>query len=247
MKILKTVLFFLFISLSDLASDSTKVEFKRFTFGIFASPDLDYRNLTANTQENYPQVSYYNRPYPNNYYNTAIDRNKIEIPKLGFTVGTNLSYYFMKHFALSLGASFARKGYCTRDSYYGTSRPKGNFERYQFNYIEIPLKANFNFGKKKIRFVVSAGATSAFLLYEQTSVRQQTLNFGKKRYKDIKYSFNSFNLFPTGSIGIEFKIAKKIRLQIEPTFSYGLMSTINSYYDENLWSAGLNIGCYIPF
>jgi hypothetical protein len=216
------------------------VEFKRFSIGIHFSPDYCYRKLTLLTATDYTSSAF-------KY------RNRNEIPMTGFSAGADLSFYLKKYFAVSLGVDFSQKGYQTKpidvvtianpDSAIG----KVKF-RYNYNYITIPLKANFIFGKKNVRFLASAGITSAFMIYQRTIFKYMYDDGTKSSKKDLpNYIYNPFNLFLTGSIGVDLLLGKKMELAIEPTYCYGLRQTISAAITEHLWNAGLNIGWHIRF
>jgi len=238
MKLFRITFFFILFSISAFAKDSTSVDFKRFALGIHVSPDYCYRTLKV--------IS------PNDVTLSISNvRNKNEIPTLGYTAGANLSYFIKKQFAISLGVNYSRKGYINESVYLtdqnGNIIGNGYF-KYNYNYIEFPLKANFIFGKKKVRFLVGIAATSSFLLYQQTNSTYE-YNDGTKVISKGKpnYIYNPFNLFLTGSLGADIQLGEKMGLKIEPAYSYGLFQTINAPITEYLWNAGLNIGCYIGF
>lgn len=233
MKAIKITLLFLILCFSAFAKDSTTVEFKRFALGIHASPDYCYRTL-SNT----------------NYVTTSF-REKFEVPMWSYTGGVDLSYFIKKQFAVSLGVNYSQKGYTSMPlDVSSVAAPEVSIGkaryRYNYNYIELPVKATFILGKKNIRVLTSIGATSAFMLYQQMNFKIKYNDGSKETIKGKpNYIYNPFNLFLNGSIGIDCTLGKKMGLRIEPTYSYGLLGTIDSYYSEHLWSAGLNIGCYI--
>lgn len=235
MKLFRITCLFILLSLSAFAKDSTSVEFKRFAIGIHGSPDYCYRKLKAINPNIQSIIAY---------------REETEFPAFGYTAGADLSFFIKKQFAISLGVNFSQKAYQTElytmvDNN-GIALGKVKF-RYTYNYIEIPVKANFILGKKKIRFIASAGVSSAFLLYQQTISKYEYIAGGLKETKkgQPNYIYNPFNLFLNGSIGIDCQLGKKMGLRIEPTYNYGLLQTIDASITEKLWSAGLNIGCYI--
>ena len=57
-------------------------------------------------------------------------------------------------------------------------------------------------------------------------------------------SYNKIDISPMMSAGIDCAINDKIRLTVEPTFRYGVISTKNTPVTEHLWSIGLNAGIY---
>lgn len=238
MKLFRITFLFILLSFSSFAKDSTTVEFNRFALAIHASPDYCYRTLKV---------------ISTNSITTSISevRNKNEIPMLGYTAGADLSYFIKEQFAISLGVNYSLKGYINKSI--SLSDANGNiigngYFKYNYNYIELPLKANFIVGKKKVRFLVGAAATCSFLLYQQTNSKYE-YNDGTKVISKGKpnYIYNPFNLFLTGSIGVDIALGKKVGLKIEPSYSYGLFQTIDAPITEYLWGAGLNIGCYIGF
>lgn len=240
MKSIKPTLFFVLLTISVFAKDSTTVDFKRFAIGIHASPEYCFRRLVN------PIPTTISTLYLNN-------RNATEIPMIGYSAGVDFSVYIKKHFSVSLGAQYSQLGYSSKEKEITTyAHPEGGLgksqTRYNYNYIEIPLKANFIFGKKKIQFLASVGINSAFILYEQTVIKSEYYDGTKSTEKGLpNYINNPFNLFLNGSIGADIKLGKKMGLKIEPTFSYGVFQTNTNTLSEYLWSAGLNVGGYIRF
>lgn len=236
MKLFRITFLFFLLSLSSFAKDSTTVEFKRFVFGTHASPDYCYRILKVTAP---------------NSATTAIseNRNKNEIPMLGYTVGADLSYFIEERIAISLGVNYSRKGYINESIYLtdqnGIIIGNGSF-KYNYNYVELPLKASVILGKKRVRFTCSVAVTSSFLLYEQTDSKFE-YNDGTKVISKGKpnYIYNPFNLFLTESMGIDCKLGKKMGVKIEPTYSYGMLQTIDAPITEYLWSYGFNVGWHI--
>lgn len=235
MKIIKITLFLLTFSFSAFAKDTTSVDFKRFAFGINASPDYCYRNLYS-------------------LIHSTTNLDDFEKPMLSYTGGMNLSYFITKHFAISLGVNFSQKGY--RTSEFGVTtveHPEGGIGkgryRSNYNYIGIPLRVNFVLGKKKVRFLVSHGLTPSFLLFEKTNLKIKYYDGSKETKRGINSDHTiPFNLFHDISFGIDIKLGKKAGLKIEPTYCYGLLDSGRSVrYAENLYSYGLNIGYYIGF
>lgn len=232
MKLFRITYLFILLSFSAFAKDSTKVEFKRFAFGIHASPDYCFRSLSGEGS-------------------TYKFKNSIEEPMYGYSAGADFSYFFKKKFAISLGIGFTQKGYqtiaFTLTDANGMSLGTTKF-RYNYNYIEVPLKASLFLGKKNVHLVPSIGVTPAFMLYEQTLSKYEYNNGSNSSKKgQPNYIYNPFNLFINGSVGVDFKLGESMGLKIEPTYSYGLLTTLDSYMTEKLWSAGLNVGWDIGF
>lgn len=222
------------LSFSVFGKDSTKVEFKKFALRIHGSPDYCYRTLSSLTNTN--GYTY---------------REKIELPMMGYTAGLDFSYFIKKQFGISLGVNFSQKGF--RTGSIPAVDANGNSSgfahiRYNYNYIDVPVKANLILGKKNIRFIACVGVTPAFLLYQRTITEIEHTDESKSTVKGkLNYIYNPFNFFLNGSVGIDYKLGEKMGIRIEPTYSYGLLETIGTPFSEHLWSAGLNASCYFRF
>lgn len=233
MKAIKITLLFLIFCFSAFAKDSTTVEFKKFALGIHGSPDYSYRNSYS-------------------YIHSTEALNNFEKPMLAYTGGADISYFFKQRFAISLGVDYIQKGFRTKELTVTTvEQPEGEIgtgrNRYNYNYIGIPIKLHFVAGKRKIRFIISQGFTPAFLLYERTNFKIK-YNDGSRETKrgKLNYIFTPFNLFHEIGLGINCQLGKRAGLIIEPTYIHGLFDTGRSVrYTENLYSYSLNIGCYI--
>lgn len=179
--------------------------------------------------------------------------NDIEIAKFGYTTGVNACFNFSPRVGFETGIQFSNKGYKTinRDLVYfppNSSLPINSKTVYAYQYIGIPVKAKFSFGKSKVRFVSSIGFITNFLLNVKQSTSFEYAG-GKKEKKSqsSKSGFKNAGISPIVSVGIDYKLNKKIHLFAEPTFRYGLIKTKDAPVMENLWSAGLNIGFYYAF
>jgi hypothetical protein len=254
MKILNNKILFIFSSLIILTpnlfaqekeEDVHESDFKRIQIGINFSPDYCYRILKSDDSENADLV-------------TAL-RDKNETVKLGYTTGLNLVYNFNKRFGVEIGAQFSNKGYRTKKMNYGDpidSRNGFNFPppnnepvsgKFIYNnyYIDVPLKVNFILGKKKIRFISSAGfATNIFIKETSKLILDYDDGSTEKRINSTPFDYNRINISLMISAGIDWKINSKNNLRVEPTFRYGVLKTIDAPVTAYLWSAGLNIGYY---
>lgn len=92
--------------------------------------------------------------------------------------------------------------------------------------MDIPLKVNITLGKKKLRFISSAGVTTNLFI------------LGVENLKSI-------NLSPTLSAGIDYKISKLVHLRLEPTLRYGVLNTsYDTYTSTYFFNAGFSVGVY---
>lgn len=175
-------------------------------------------------------------------------RNNIEKAKFGYTTGFNVIFYFSNLLGFETGIQYSNKGYKTKEqdlTYFppNPGLPNKATTNYSYQYIGIPLKAKFAFGKGKTRFISSAGFITNFLI----SVKQSTnykYSDGKTEKKDQSSTsgFNKIDISPMISIGVDCKLTDKIHLSAEPAFRFGLSKTKDAPVKEKLWNAGLVFG-----
>lgn len=220
------VLLFILISAFIYAQDTTQVKSKktkRFFVGINFSSDLCSAILK----------------------NPILDSLGLKaIPKFGFTSGINACYIITKHLSIDFGVQYSKKIYDVKTNLtfgdmidrrrgfvYNSNESVVN-TRSNYNYVDIPLKANLTFGKKKLRLICSVGiTTSLFLKATSTSFV-------------VGNNYNRINLSPTVSAGIDYKINNKRFFRVEPTFRYGLLKVSDNLTSQYIWNAGINCSFY---
>jgi len=220
----------------DKTKETPTSDFKRVQIGINISPDICFRTLK------------------NNYGSSTSDgfikmSNENETVKVGFTTGLNVCFNLKKFIALETGIQYSNKGYQTKfkDLIFGQPDPnapnKAKFI-YNFHFIDIPLKANFTIGKKKVRFFTSVGVTTNIFIKEtQTSVLVYSDRTDKKT-NPTSFDYKRVNISPTISVGIDYKINNRMNLRVEPTFRYGVLKIIDAPVTGYLYNGGLNISYY---
>lgn len=114
---------------------------------------------------------------------------------------------------------------------------------YNDNYIDLPIRTIKYFGSKKLRLLTSAGITTNILMRSQTECKLQndnneiqTVNFDRKEVK--------INVSTNFSIGAEYKINNRIKVQIEPIYRQGLLNKSNSTAKIKFSNLGLNFTTY---
>jgi Outer membrane protein beta-barrel domain len=177
-------------------------------------------------------------------------RNDDETARFGYTTGLNVCFDLSKLVALETGIQFSNKGYQRKGQHilfptFDPTDPVKISWVYAYQYIGIPLKAKFSFGKGNLRFVSGIGFTTSLLLSsKQTSTHEYADGSTEKRRSSTTHGYNKIDISPMVSAGIDYKITKKIHLFAEPTFWYGLIKVKDAPVKENLWNAGLNVGLY---
>lgn len=245
---------------SKTSSAENSEELKKWQIGINVSLDYCYRTLKNNDGS-----------FTSSY---VIDsKNEYEVPKIGYTVGLSAAYNLKPFLSIEAGIHFSNKGYQTKmselsygdridsiASFYSSNSisnvppiqpPSSTFEpiraKFIYNnyYLDVPLRANLIIGKKKIRFISSAGITTNIFLFEtSTSSIEYSDGTKEKNTQKTAYPYNRINISPMVSLGIDWKLNNKNTIRVEPTFRYGVLKIINTPVTGYLWNAGINIGYY---
>lgn len=224
-----------FISLSVLGQDKNPTQ--KILIGFNFSPDYGSRTLKNNDGSSSSNL-------------VIKSRNDIEVAKFGFTTGLNVCFNLSQLVELETGIQFSNKGFKTKNQdlvYFppNPSLPTKAKTNYTYEYIGIPLKAKFSFGKDKIQFLSSIGFMTNFLLnVKQTNIYEYSNGKTEKKKQTSASGFKKVDISPMVSVGIVYKLNNKIHLLAEPTFRYGVLKTKEAPVTENLWSAGLNFGFY---
>ena len=207
----------------------------KFSIGYSFSPDYSFRTLK------------------NGDGNSSTDlviksRDDIEKAKFGYTTGFNVVFNFSDLLGLETGVQYSNRGYKTKEqnlTYFppNPALPDKAITNYSYQYIGIPLKAKFSFGKNKARFISSAGFVTNFLINVKQSIDYKYPD-GKtdKKTQSLTAGYNKIDISPIVSIGIDYQLTDKIHLSAEPAFRFGLNRTKDVTVREKLWNAGLAFG-----
>lgn len=215
---------FYFLTFISFASHGqSNADFNKYQIGLNVSPDYCYISISS----------------------------IYEIPKAGLTTGLNAVCNFNKRVGLETGLHYSNKGFQTKmiDLNYFEPDPlaptKAKFI-YNLNFIDVPLKANFTFGSRKIRFFTSVGLTTNFLIKEtQTNVKVYSDRTDIETINQADNGTRSVNLSPNLSFGIDYKLNDNSHLRVEPTFRSAIFKMVDTGSPGNLISAGLNISYYL--
>lgn len=176
-------------------------------------------------------------------------RNNSETAKLGYTTGLNGCINFSQNIGLETGIQYSNKGYQNLmqdlSPFYidSTSSVKGKSVS-SFHYLDMPLKVNFIFGKRKLQFCGSVGIAANILLKQTVLATLEFEDGSTQQQKLTSTQYNKFNLSPLISAGVNYQISNSMNFKIEPTFRYGILKVANSEIGTYLWNIGLNMGCY---
>ncbi len=214
----------------------------RFYTGGFISPDLSYSTIPR-SNSGFPAIKNYQSDY--------------DISKFSVTVGLEGMYQINQNLALTLGVQYSGKGGKTKEIEYGASPvdsdPVSMYYVYDYRYIDVPLRLDVYFTRRKVSPFITAGASGCFFINQRTSV------FGiDKNDNAIEMSSSStsgFSAFtPQLQVGAGIDIALKYsRIRIFPIYRLALTDTklAQTYaystgtVNGKLYSIGLGINCFL--
>lgn len=223
------------VSLSCFASEDKSGTIPKLKIGINVSPDFCFRLSHLNVD--------------NDRVRSVKELNDAaEIPKAGYTLGLNVGYDFKSWVGIESGLQYSNKGYQRKKEVlylpYPSSYTSTIHQRYDFHYLDIPLKVNFTVGKKKVRFFSSIGFITNFFLAETDYTTLEIDEAKKIKNQKSHYNYNIVNVSPMLSLGIDYKINNKMNLRIEPTVRFGALKIIDAPLTAYLYNAGLNVSYY---
>lgn len=175
-------------------------------------------------------------------------KDEIEEAKFGFTTGFYVIFHMSGVVGLETGILYSNKGYKTKEQDLlnipiDPSLPNKASLNYSYQYMGIPLKARFTFGKDKIRFTTSAGLMTNFLTgAKETAYYKYADGKTKKKNQYSTSGYNKIEVSPMAGIGLDFLLTDKLHFTTGPTFRYGLSKVQNKPVQEKLWSTGLVFG-----
>lgn len=225
-------------------SGATK-KIPRFSLGLVVSPQYAYRTL-----ENRDGSS------SSNFIFDA--RNDFEIPKFGYNAGFSFCYNFSHRFALETGLLYSNKGYQIGGSslifgdlfdrrrgfvYNISGFPIDGKLIYSYHYLDVPVKLNVLTGKRKLRFLFTAGITANILLSAGVVFDGKDAS-GKRFRNKYTYTYSDYRPFclsPVLGAGVSWLLSKRYELRAVPVFSYGIIPIIDAPITARLWCVGLDI------
>jgi hypothetical protein len=227
---------FIFAALMTIeAQDSRK-----WYVGYSISPDLCYRKLSNATQE--PIID-----------GLIASRNKSDYMKLGFTTGLNIKRRLNNVISLETGLLYSNKGYISKTNIItDQAHPDGQITgakvvaRYNYKYIDIPLKVNLAFLREDKYSFYMTGGVAFDLFLQQKNVSIFTSQDGSKSVQRLNgaYSNKSYNISPFIGFGAQCRLGERLHLQIEPLFRYGMLPSYDTPINQYLWNWGLNTVLY---
>ncbi len=159
---------------------------------------------------------------------TVISGNLNAETRVGLNAGLGAEYYFSESWGIKAKILYDQKGWA--NGYYstGTSTITTN---YNFDYITVPVLANWHFGHTK-NWYLNFGPYVSFLMSAKTAVNSN----------HVKSFFNSTDAGLDLGIGVKIPIADKTKFFIEYSGQGGVSDLQSSGTTIRNSVAALNIG-----
>jgi hypothetical protein len=157
-----------------------------------------------------------------------------------------------------MGMQYAQRGYQSKwhepepwEQSVTGAFPSSDFSvlhKYYYNFIDLPLKLEYFFEKKrKIRIIGAAGLSPSIPLNTHTitvirhvsglKVKDKTMYTGRTGMGGLA------DLLLIVNSGAEMDLGKRCCVRLEPTFRYSLLWVRYFPIHQHLWSLGLNASC----
>lgn len=219
---------------------------ERIKVGVSVTPGFNYRWLTINKSIVEPggldDIG---------EQGVVSGRNKYEVPFIGISAGGRISIWVNKFFTAETGIDYACYMYRNKkmilSGFEGTADSiyRGLSGTYGYNYLNLPLAANFTFGKKKVQGLVSTGCNINFLLssYAEWIIYKSD---GSEKHQRVKGNdpFVRVNISPFIGIGMQYNINPLLQLRIMPLAYVQALKNIHTPITEHLYGAALNVALF---
>lgn len=165
--------------------------------------------------------------------NFAKDRNF----RTGFAIGFTYDYIFKKHFSTGADIIYNQQGF-TIDNIFvdelGNPTGKKATSKFNYDYISIPLKAGFNYGKTIFGFA-NIGLTPSILIVAKTTT--PTIDFYGTTIQGETFNItdrvNKFDIGGLVEIGGGYKFKGRYWLFTSFSYQHSFTSITNAEYLTN--------------
>ncbi len=122
-------------------------------------------------------------------------------------------------------------------------------ERQYVTFINIPIRAEYEIGKKSFKLSLNAGIVTSFILSSESRIKIRANNNSKTdvEIRDFEQT-NSFNLGGAVGIGAKYEITKHLSLMFIPSYNRAFTSFIKNDTDKiTPYSYNFSIGLQYRF
>ncbi len=227
--LLASFAFVLPLSAQEDATDPSDTTF--WDFGFYGAADYNARMIAGDGENGV----------------TSAFLNSIEKPRIGYTLGINMTRQLGKCIYIQTGILYQNKGYKTSTlqdtvldlyDHYLSSSDYYSISRYHALYIPVILRIKM-FKAGSVQFNVGIGAApEVYLCKSNLSVFKDHVE------RDITKAEQAIDVKGIFNLNIDIPLSKNVSLAFEPNFGYnilGLKDEINKGVKRNMYTAGLGI------
>ena len=153
--------------------------------------------------------------------------------RTGFAVGLSYDYIFKKNFIVGADILYNQRGFTTdiifTDEHGNLTGQKATMN-YNYDYLTIPLKVGYHYGKSFYCFV-NIGLTPAILMDAQTIIPK--IKFLPSEKHDVTDRVNKFDIGGIIEIGVGYKFIDRFWLYSSFSYQNSFTTITNSDYFAN--------------
>ncbi len=216
------ILIILLTPMFHFAQQNDSIKMKSFSIGGTYSTDYCYRIISAKESMKWLKN----------------EMDTLEIPKIGFTTGINFDYTLSNRISISSGFLYSDKGEKLKEKVIPTIKKSID----HINYIDIPLKLNYNISTNKTKFYISAGISTNIFLSNKILIQKE--NSSSRDLIIGNSDFSKINFASILNIGINQDITENWYFKTELLYRQSINPITKSDLNRYLYSFGLNLGLY---
>ena len=203
--------------------------------GLVFSPDYCYRMLVATEGDFGAEF-------------VKANRDTLELPRLGFTTGLSLLMKLGNRLVLESGILFADMGERTKRmelTYIPPKpeRPNAIRRTHHYLYMDVPVRMNYYFIKKRLAWYVGAGISAKVALTYRLVARLEYSDGSTETTSSTDAELlKRLNVAATAGMGLSYALSQCLAIRLEPTFRHAIKPNVDKPIKGYLYSAGVTVG-----
>lgn len=190
---------------------------------------LLFFNLVVHAQKSKIEIGFQGGVNLNTVYGSGIDREVLG-NTTGLSIGGNAKWNIIDRFGIRAQLSYDQMGYSLRNLYLEDSvngLAKADI-RFKLNYLNLPVMAEFAFGRK-VKFMIDAGGFIGVLLNSKALVNRVLPNGDHPFwYSSPSSGYKKLNAGIATGLGIQIPLVSKVALTINARNYTGLTNISKS-------------------
>jgi hypothetical protein len=226
---------------------SAQLKFKESQLCLLYSNDICFRNIKANNEQTRIGAEYEFREKEQSFG--------------GYSIGLGYLLPFKNHFLLESGILFSKKGFQTQNLYFGSQvnptigyTGHNNFV-FEYNYLDLPLKFNFQKKISNFKFKIGLGINNHIYLNSKTFDVEYRYENGEnvlvqrnetKSFFELTNDVKPYYISIVGQLGVSYSIKKKLDIKLDLIKNQGMTEIKNSDIKTYLKSTCIQLSLYYP-